>query len=373
MFKMNFIARSVALLILVLILLTACTSCQEGVTAMECDGVTVDEETYRYWYQQLKKYYMDSYSDLIDDEEFWRSEIPEYDMTYGDFIDTKIRNQINYYLAGNSIFDELNLKSVQNSVWKTVVTAVDEEIDDGINAFGSRSAYDKYLDGKYGIDSSKLRSIKLMEQKFYVAYDYLYNSKTGTDKATDSEIAEYYVNNYARIKYYMVLKNFEYRVDGSGNRVVDKNGNYIQDALTDAEKAEKKAYAEAAFESIKNGEKTIDSYVKADFADLLKAYPNGYYLLSNEQYGYLFTTTIVKETFKMSVGDTVICENDDAFFIVQRLELIDNAYKGADASQFADIGSYASNSKFEKRFGEVIERISFDNAITEKYSVISVD
>ena len=70
----------------------------------------------------------------------------------------------------------------------------------------------KYLKKKYGIDTSTYRSVKLMEQEFFLTYDYLYNTESGIERATDAEIDAYYTSKYARIKYYMVLKNYKYLI-----------------------------------------------------------------------------------------------------------------------------------------------------------------
>jgi len=291
--------------------------------------------------------------------------------TYADFVDNKIATQIDYYLAGNVVFEQYKLATKLKDVWKTVQDGIDEEIDDGVNSFGSRAEYDAYLDQKYGIDSSIYRRVKLMEQKFYLAYDYLYNAESGVERATNSEIDAYYTEKYARIKYYMVLKNFEYRVDSEGNRVMNSNGSFIQDPLTEKEKQEKVTYVTGAFEAVKNGE-DIDIFIKKDYPDMLKNAPNGYYLAKSEYYGRLFTNTILDETFDMAIGDTVLCENDDAFFIVQRLSLPAKGYQGVDKDQLSNIGEFAVNEKFEKKFAPIIEKIEKDTDVCDKYTVVSL-
>ncbi len=362
------IQSTAALCLALLFLVLSLAACSDGGgVVLSCDGVEFDEKAYAYWYIQLKDYYVSSYSDIEDTDECWKSEISDLGITYGEFVDDKIRTQIRYYLAGNLLFKEYGL-----SVPKSVTAGIDEDIDDAINSFGSRSAYDKYLESKYGIDSKEYRTIKLMEQKYYLVYDYLYNSETGIDLATAEEIDRYYQENYARIKYYMVRKNYDYEYDDDGNRVVDSSGKYVLVELTDEQKAENKKKIEDAYEKIQNGE-SIDTYIKKDFPDESKNYPNGYYVLQNEYYGYLFTSTVINAAFEIEPGEVTFCENEDAYFIVQRLTLADKAYEGSDKDQFTDIADYAVGDKFEARFAEIIERIVADDALVEKYSVLTVD
>ncbi len=365
--KITAVALLMALVLSVL-LLSSCGKSEAAVLSV--DGVECTEDIYRYWYMQLKDYYVSNYG-ITDSKSYWDTQVPNTDYTYADFVDNKIATQINYYLAGNVLFEQYGLDSKLKDAWGAIIDGVDEEIDDGVNSFGSRAEYDAYLDQKYGIDSSIYRRVKLMEQKFYLAYDYLYNSENGIERATDAEIDAYYTAKYARIKYYMVLKNFEYRVDAQGNRVTDANGSFIQDPLTEKEKQEKATFVAGAFEAVKKGE-DIDTFIKKDFPDILKSAPNGYYLAKSEYYGRLFTNTILDATFDMAIGDTVLCENDDAFFIVQRLSLPAKGYQGVDKSQLSNIGEFAVNEKFEKKFAPIIEEIKKDTDVCDKYTVVSL-
>lgn len=365
---MQKIAKVLSFFLSSLLLLLSLASCSSSAqTVMSCDEIEVDEDTYRYWYMVLKDYYLDSYDDIQDTQESWNTVIPSLGITYGEFVDDKIRQQIRYYIAGNVLFEEYDL-----SIPKNVTASIDEDINDAINAFGSRSEYDEYLEEKYGIDSSQLRKINLMEQRFYLVYDHLYNDKNGIDLATAEEIDAYYRTRYARIKYYMVQKNYDYERDEKGNRVTDASGNYVLVELNEEEKAANKKKIDDAYAAIQGGE-SIDTYIKADYPDLAKSYPNGYYVIQTEYYGYLFTSTIINATFDMAVGEVRFCENEDAYFLVQRYDLPDKAYEGSDKNQFTDIATYAIGDKFEARFAEVIKRVTENTALVEAYSVLTVD
>lgn len=373
MYKIKMLKKLTAIVLLLSMILSIgiFSSCGTDETAvLSVEGIKCTEEMYRYWYIQLKDYYVSNYG-ITDSKEYWSAKVPNAEYTYADFVDNKISTQIDYYLAGNALFEQYKLASKLKDVWETIKDGIDEKIDDGVNSFGSRAEYDAYLDQKYGIDSSMYRRIKLMEQKFYLAYDYLYNSESGIERATDAEIDAYYTEKYARIKYYMVLKNFEYRVDKDGNRVTGADGSFIQDPLTEKEKQEKVVYVASAFEAIKNGA-DIDTFIKKDYPDMLSSAPNGYYLARSEYYGRLFTNTILDATYDMEIGDTVLCENEDAFFIVQRLSLPVKGYQGVDKDQLSNIGEFAVNAKFEAKFSPVIEEIQKNGDVCGKYTVVAL-
>jgi len=358
---------AIAPLLAVILLLGVFAGCSKSnEIVLSCEGVDINEEAYHYWFIQLKQYYISSFSDIVDSKEFWESEVPGLEITYGEFIDDKIKTQINFYLAGNVFFERYDL-----SLNDSAVASIDEEINDGINAFGSRAKYDAYLEDRYGVDSRALRKIKLMEQKFYAVYQYLYNEKTGIETATKTEIENFYLERFARIKYFMVLKKYAYVYDDKGNRVTDTSGQFKMEALDEKGVLDQQLLANEAYQKILSGE-SIDSFNKKYYADLEKKYPNGYYLIENETYAALFTATVVNATFGMKIGDTVLCENDDAYFIITRLPLIDKAYEGSDSSQFSDIAKDAVEAKFIKKFNEVIETITVNEDIVDSYSVVTV-
>lgn len=359
--------KPIALILALVTLSSLLISCKDtNGTVLQADGVRIDETAYRYWYIQLKDYYVDTYADLEDTVPFWNSEMPDMNVTYGEYIDNKIRTQIQYYLAGNVLFERYGLE-----LSSSVINSIDTDIDDGINSFGSRAQYDAYLEERYAVNSRELRKIKVMEQKFMALYNHLYDSEKGIEKATNEEIALFYKENYARIKYYMILKNYEYVYDKDGNRVVDSNNRYQMVELSDEKKAEKKTHAEEVLAAVSGGE-NIDTYIKKYYSDLAKAYPNGYYVLKNDNYIAMFTPTLINAAFSLELNGVIVVENEDAYFVVQRLGLIDNAYLGTDKAQFDSIASDAVESKFIKKFEGIIDTVVIDEALFEKYSVITV-
>ena len=170
----------------------------------------------------------------------------------------------------------------------------------------------------------------------------------------------------------MVLKEYDYVYDKDGNRVSDSSGQFTMEILDEKGKLENKLHAEEAYQKILAGE-SIDDYNKKYYSDLIKKFPNGYYVLENETYAALFTATVVNTTFSLEIGETALCENEDAFFIVQRQNLPDKAYSGSDKSQFSDIAKDASEAKFIKKFQGVIDTFAKNEALIKDFSVTTID
>ena len=120
--KITAVALLMALALSVLVL----SSCGKNETAvLSVNGVECTEDMYRYWYMHLKDYYVSNYG-IADSKGFWDTQVPNADYTYADFVDNKISTQINYYLAGNVLFERYELDSKLKDAWRTSIDDVDE-------------------------------------------------------------------------------------------------------------------------------------------------------------------------------------------------------------------------------------------------------
>ncbi len=363
------LACFLAVFILVPSLLLAFSSCAGmGPAVFTCGLASIDEATYRYWFINLKAGYVASYSDITDTEACWNMLVPGQDKTYAEFVDEKIKDQIDHYLAGVALFLEYDM-----TLPESTKDAIDIEIEDTVEYQynGSRRAYDDFLEERYGFDSKKLRKIRLLEEEFYYAYNTLYG-ENGRFAATSDEIAAFYSEKYARIKYYMVRRHDDYVYDKAGNRVVLADGSYQLRELNEEEKKEREKAANDALADIQKGTKTIDDYIAKDYPELLEAYPNGFYLLQNETYLQMYGATLINGAFAMKENEIAFLENEDAFFIVERLPLPENGYLGADSGQFSNLASYASAEKAALAFDELIKGIVPSEDFEDNYSVKTV-
>lgn len=359
--------QKISPIFLSLVLLFSFASCgATSETALSCRTATVDEDTYRYWFIKLKAYFVSGYSDITDTEAGWATQVSGQDKTYGEYVNGMIRDRIDHYLAGLVLYDQYGLALPQATEEK-----IDQEIDDAVQAYGSRSTYDSALMDRYGIDSRTLRKIRIIEEKFYYAYTTLFG-ENGKFAATSDEIDAFYRENYVRIKYYIVRKKQDYQYDSKGNKILSADGSYLLRDLNEEEREERVKKANDAHTKILSGEKKIEDYIKEEYPELEQGYPNGFYLLKNETYMQLFGATLINAAFLLPVGEIGFCENEDAFFVIQRYSLPDKGYSGSDKSQFGDIADNASAKKASAVFEEIIQEIHDQTTITEKYTVQTV-
>ena len=353
--------RKFAIILCALIILSSVLTLFSGCaskTAAEYKGNSIDEGIYKYWFMSLEEHYLEYYSDITDNPEFWAKEY-EPGKTYGEYMDERIKTQIYCYLVAQDLFKTYGLKLSERTK-----QAIDDTIDEQIEYFGSKSEFNSYL-SEYGINISKLKKIYTMEEKFIMVRDYLYDKDKGVEKPTDDEIDAYYRENYARIKYFMVLRNVKYVYDKDGKKVTDTNGYYKYEDLTEDEKKAQTDYANSIYEAVLGGE-TLDAYLKKDYPELTDV-PNGYYVTAEDY--HIHTPEVIEAAFDMKAGEARLVSNEDAYFIVTKFDLLDKAYNGADSAQFYYLETYVSNQKFNKKFEELIASVKFDENIIKKFSV----
>ena len=324
---------------------------------------------YNYWFKSWKEYYIENYSDVNDNDDFWDS-YAYGNITYREYITADIQKRIKFYLISLYLFDKYNLSlsdEEKNSIQNTIDVIVKEYCD--------RNQANKELKSDYGISLWELKSILTIEQKYTKVYDYLFGS-SGIMSSTNQEIDDYYKNNYSRIKYVILFKNKKYKTDESGNREVDDNGNYIFIDLTSDEKNDIVQLSNEIFNNVSNSisfegyDDTIDYYIDSimNYEDFYQLYPNGFYVSYNNY--NLHTLTVTSAAVNMKTGETVLEENEDCFFIIKKYELIEKAYTSQeDSVQFLDILENCNSVKFESYFNSFLDKI----IINEKNISIQID
>ena len=359
--KMKFIKLTAALLCILTFvpMFAACSS--GGSAVMEYKGYTVTEGMYLYWMKEWKSYYVTNYADIQDTDAFW-NEMSEAGVTNEEYISTNIKSRIRYYLIGQALFDQYGLKLSDKTK-----EGIKADLEAQIEYYGSKSEYNAFLKEEYGINLSVLEKIYTYEEKYKQVYEYLY-STSGKLTASAAEIEDYYQNYYARVKYIMFMKNTKYVFDEEGKRVTDSNGNFKMEDLTDEEKATVKKTAEDVLADVKKGGNIADHFEKhmAQFGFEESSYPNGFYITADEYTQH--TAEVTNAAFDMKEGEVRMVENDACYFVVQKFDLIDNAYMSdIDKDQFTYLISYCNSKKFAEHFEKLSKEIVIHDDIVAKY------
>lgn len=356
------VTKNIALLLSVLCLLplTACSS-GGGDVVMEYEGYTITEGMYLYWMKEWKDYYVTNYADVEDTEAFW-AEVNETGITNEEYIAANVKTRIKYYLIGQALFDQYDLELSEEAL-----EGIQSDLNEQIEYYGSKSEYNAFLKEEYGINLSVLEKIYTYEEKYTQIYEYLY-STTGRLTATAAELDEYYQSYYARVKYVMFLKNTKYVLDEDGKRVTDSNGYYKMEDLTEEEIAEVKSTVDAAYEDVKNGGDITAYFEKhmEQFGFKAETYPNGFYITPDEYAQH--TAEVTNAALSMEVGEVRLVENDACYFVVEKYDLIDQAYNTEiDSDQFTYLVSYCNSEKFTKHFEELSKKIEINEDLISGY------
>lgn len=359
---MKTINKLIGLLLITATMLTVFVGCagEGSEKVMEYKGYAVTEGMYRYWMKAWKDDYVNNYSDVQDTEAFWTAENAAGG-TNEEYISDVIKTRIRYYLVAQSLFDEYKLELTDEEK-----DAIKTDIDEQIEYYGTRSAYNEHLKETYGMNVSALEKVYTFEARYTKLYSYLY-STSGKFTATADELDEYYHNYYSRVKYVMFMKEVRYAYDEDGNRLTDSTGNYATENLTEEEKEAITKTANEVYETVKNGGSIDEPYEQymSEYQDV-ESYPNGFYITADEY--NLHTATVTEAALDMEVGEVRLVENDDCYFVVQKFELIDKAYSSAvDKGQFTYLVSYCNGEKFVTQFEELAKGITEYEDVMAQY------
>jgi hypothetical protein len=299
--------------------------------------------------------------------------------TYNDYYTNMILEESKSYLVAVALFDELDL-TLPDSYTKEIDEKLEKLVED--EADGSRTAFNAII-GAYGVNYEMLREAYIVEAKIAYLQDHLFGVNGA--KVGANIVDEYYRETYARFKQ-VFLYTFEYvyETDVNGDHifykdngkisydtekgapkaaesgegyVLDKNGDRIY-FFTDDKGKERIAYkktdatkklifdekgnavtrqyndtelelltAEAndIMSQITKGDTVnFDVLVSKHSEDKgLAAYPDGYYVTPSTVYE---APEVIKELFKMEVGDYKMLKSEYGIHIFMRYDIEDKAY-----------------------------------------------
>ncbi len=358
--------RIAALLLAIISLMsiTVLFSCcsDKGDTVLELNGHKISEGMYSYWMKNWKDYYLTYYSDVEDSEQYWSS-VNATGVTNEEYLSSQIKTRINFYLVGMVLFDELGLK-----LSSEVKQSINDNIDDQIAHYGSRSEYVRVLKESYSMTVAEMKAVFTAEEEYLAVYKYLYDDTSGKETATSDELEAYYNAYYSRIKYVMFLKNVKYVYNDDGTRQTDSTGRFLTEELTEDEKDQVTEKAQSVYNDVLGGadmNKLMEKYME-EFGFDISAVPNGFYISADDYITH--SATVTSAALEMKVDEIKLCENEDCYYVIKKLDLPEKAYASStDSGQFKNFVSYVNNEKLAKKFSSLAEGIKENPDITGKY------
>lgn len=350
------ILRITALLLCAVTVLCSAVACsRKGETVMSLGKHTVTANMYSYWLASYKSYLLYLYNQSEDSADFWKEDVGG--MTAEEYGNEFAMSNVKNVLVGLKLFDEYGLSLPQETI-----SAVDSQIADYIEYYGSEAAFNSIL-AEVNINVDILKDIYIAEEKLSVVYDHLFGEGRGI---TVHDVEEYFSEHYSRIKVVIVYTQ-QILTDGNGEYLYGEDGYLATQELSEEEIASKREKASEVFELAKGGA-DFDSLVSEYSEFDMSTYPNGLYISENElsYYGYY----LVYGAMSMEVGDIEMVEDEGAVYIISKQELPTySSLSASEAAQLEDIATYASNEKYTELLQSEAEAIVINQNLISEYSI----
>lgn len=225
---------------------------------------------------------------------------------------------------------------------RNVTLTKDQESTASSNASTSYSAYKTLWSNNDISETSLQRLVKdlYLKQKLFDSY----YGKNGDKAVSESEIENYYTENFAHVKQIFISKY--------------DTTNYTALSGDNLKAAEKKA--KEAYEAAKADPKNFDKYVEKYNEDPgMKSDPNGYIFSKKTAASDGFDTKFTDLAFSLKVGDVGMAKSDMGWFIEYR---VDTDPKDSDTftdSMKSTVLSEMKIDEFEKLITDQVAKESF--------------
>lgn len=331
--------------------------CSSGKTVMTYKDSSISENEFQYYLATYKGKFKQVYTDYSDTADFYSTEAAD-GMTYGEYLNNMVIENVKRTLICDSLFHEMNLK-----LGTGIADQIDAYIEDYIKEYadGNKNVFNSVL-SQYGINAKMLRNIYIRDEYASAVFDALYGSN-GTDPITDEDRQEYLENNYVRIRHIYVNNKYVYETDQDGYPVYTDDGYKSTVPMTGETLKAKNDVISAIDESLADGgdfEEIYDAFSED------KYYEQGYYITA----GTDFIADVVKSAFDLEIGEYVKIVSDYGTHYIKRLELEEKPWKEeVNADFFENFDSDVAESKFNDYLETLMPEVDLNNEILASYSV----
>jgi hypothetical protein len=338
---------------------TGCVK-NESPVVMSYGDRTVTADVYTYWLCTYKAYYLYTYSDVTDSEEFWTSEVTD-GVTAEQYFRDMINENVKLSLVSAKLCDDLGL-----TVPDEFYDSLDDYMSDLLTEYadGNKSMLNLAL-SEFGINDKKLREIFATEQLSTILFNHMYGDG-GTETVTDEMRDEYYRSGaYTRVQQIFINNAYVYEYDEDGNYTYDDDGNIVRSEMTGELLDAENAKVDAVKKGIALGEDFDELYLEYSED---QSYPNGYYLTPTTD----FIDEVVSAAFSLDVGDTIRLESDYGTHFLKCLELDDKAWENEENSDFFD--SFETDVEtylFRKYVMSYIDEVTVDEDALAEFDFIN--
>ncbi len=352
-------------IIMVVLPLTSCKGSKKT-DVYSLGGVSITDDLYRYWLSYYKSYYAKYFSDIKDTPEGWKTEVTE-GVTAEEYVMDMVDKRMKLYIAAMKLFKDYDLEL---SVAAELEIA--QNIEEQIEYYGGRAALGNALKNSCNITIEGLEQVYSIEKMVQQLSAYLYG-ENGVTPVTDEQIDAYYKENFSRVKYLYFDKVNKYVYNEDGSIKTSSSGAYLTEELTQDEKKELEKTAKAAYEqALKESDfnKLIKLYNTPDM-DYTKSCPDGYYI-SSGSYTSSYVYTLVSKGMKMKPGEIEFAEDEYAYYVIAKYDLIEKAYKTDESGQLDYIDKYTAEDLFSKLLEKEAEGVTVNTDYISKVKLVDI-
>ncbi len=347
--------RAAALLTAALLLLSTLLACTTSPAVLTYGKSVITEREYRYYLATYKAKFMRTYSNFEDDESFYSTITGG--MTVGDYFNRSVRQNVSMTLVCDGLFNELGLK-----LDKSAISEVDDRMNELTKGYANTSigSLNKALE-EYGINRSELRTILLRDKRMLAVYDYYYGEE-GVTPVTEDQMTDYLERNYVRIAHIYVNDQYVYELDANGEVAYNLSGYPKTIALTEEEKAAKRAVADEIETRLEAGEEFDTVY--EDLSEE-KLYKNGYYISEKT-----FDSEIVQASREVGMGEWIRYENDTGIHFIKRLPMSEKPWEEAEnADFFRNYATLVGEELFKMMLNEEVKKVVADEELLAAHRI----
>ncbi len=300
-------------------------------------------------------------------------------ITYETYYKNLILDQAKAILVEKYLFEKFNL-SIPEETLKEYSDAKKEAVQNGAGS------YKQY----YGYTADKYYDVYMkMVSRSEILLEYLCG-EDGEMKVNDTDLLEFYTENYIGFQFIMLDMNNKVVRDDEGNRVVQTTEETVTsdehsdeehtheveqeafetETLTDDEKSEKQNLPATILAELEAGTATFEELIEKYSDDYHSVtYPEGIFVLTN---GTFIDSAVDSAAKELEIGEytEAISVSSDAYkYIVKRVELKEAAYSDEHyADLFDGYEDTVMYNKYEEYLKSFFEDIATDEEVSGKYT-----
>ncbi len=350
---------SFAAIVLCLSQLFLLASCGAGSGVMEYEGYVIENGYYQYWLSRFKANILYSYYDIDDTPEFWASEYSE-GVTTEELFTGYADDVIKKYLVCDKLSDNYGL-----SLSSSYISGIDKTVDELIAelADGNKSLFNTIC-SEYGINSTMLRDIYLMEGKYELFRSYALDKLI---TVSDSDKEKYVEDNYVHFTHIYISTNHRLVTDEDGKIVVDEKGEYTEPYTAEEKKAQEAKVSELREKLTLENYGECQKQYNEDTS--LEEYKNGFFFSADSDYDLV----VISKAMALAVGEIGEVATDYGVFFIKRLEADNDAFKEEENKDFfVNLEDEVEEYKFSEYLEEYTKNVVINEEEKKKITITNV-